>query len=67
MERDTRKMRGDRPFLFTNLRAGVGVPELTAWVKQKMSVPREARHKVVTADDLRGRPVSHMHSHTHSH
>ncbi len=30
MERDTRKMRGDRPFLFTNLRAGVGVPELKA-------------------------------------
>src|ERR1700728_3007509 len=59
MERDTRKMRGDRPFLFTNLRGGVGVPELRAWVEQKMSVPADARHKVVTAEDLRGRPVSH--------
>jgi urease accessory protein len=65
MERDTRKMRGDRPFLFTNLRAGVGVPELKAWVQAKMSLPEEARHKVVTAGDLRGRPASHSHSHTH--
>jgi urease accessory protein len=66
MERDTRKMRGDRPFLFTNLRAGVGVPELKAWVEQQMSVPAHARHKVVTAEDLRGRPV-HQHSHSHTH
>jgi hypothetical protein len=65
MERDARKMRGDRPFLFTNLRAGVGVPELKAWVEKKMSLPLEARHQVVTAEDLRARPVRHSHSHTH--
>jgi urease accessory protein len=65
MERDARKMRGDRPFLFTNLRAGEGVPELKAWVEEKMSLPLEARHPVVTAEDLRGRPVRHSHSHTH--
>jgi urease accessory protein len=65
MDRDARKMRGDRPFLFTNLRAGVGVPELTAWVQQKMSLPPEARHRVVTVKDLEGRPASHTHSHTH--
>jgi urease accessory protein len=65
MERDARKMRGDRPFLFTNLRAGLGVPELKAWVEEKMSVPSEARHQVVTAEDLRGRPARHSHSHSH--
>jgi len=65
MERDTRKMRGARPFLFTNLRGGVGVPELRAWVEEKISLPAEARHKVVTAEDLRGHPVHHSHSHTH--
>jgi len=65
MDRDARKMRGDRPFLFTNLRAGLGVPELTAWVHQKMSVPQEARHKVVTCKDLEGRPAHHAHSHAH--
>ena len=31
MDRDARKMRGDRPFLFTNLKAGIGVPELIDW------------------------------------
>ena len=67
MKRDTLKMRGERPFLFTNLRAGLGVPELKAWVEEKMSLPSEARHKVVTAEDLRGRPISHSHSHSHSH
>jgi urease accessory protein len=66
MDRDARKMRGDRPFLFTNLRAGVGVPELLAWVQQKLSMPEEARHKVVTVKDLEGRPA-HTHSHSHAH
>ncbi len=42
MDRDARKMRGDRPFLFTNLRAGVGVPELTAWVRKEMSRPPDS-------------------------
>src|SRR6202171_1803229 len=37
MERDARKMRGDRPFLFTNLRGVVGVPVLKAWVQQKLT------------------------------
>src|SRR5436190_10202221 len=32
MDRDARKKRGDRPFLFTNLKDGTGVPELTAWL-----------------------------------
>jgi urease accessory protein len=63
MERDARKMRGDRPLLFTNLRAGAGVPELKAWVEQNLRAPADARHAVVTAGDLRGRPVSHSHSH----
>ena len=65
MERDARKMRGDRPFLFTNLRAGVGAPELKAWVEEKLSLPAQERNKVVTAEDLRARPVPHSHSHAH--
>ena len=64
MDRDARKMRGERPFLFTNLRAGSGVPELTAWVREQMSLPLESRHRVVTTEDLAGRPA-HRHSHTH--
>jgi urease accessory protein len=32
MERDARKMRGERPFLFTNLRDGTGFLAVVAWV-----------------------------------
>jgi urease accessory protein len=34
MDRDARKMRGDRPFLFANIRAGIGVPEVAAYVEK---------------------------------
>ena len=63
MDRDARKMRGDRPFLFTNLKAGTGVPETLAWVREKMSVPPELRHKVASTAEAK-RPI-HSHSHTH--
>src|ERR1700688_1489691 len=36
MDRDSRMKRGDRPFLFTNLKDGAGVPQLTAWVRTKL-------------------------------
>jgi urease accessory protein len=35
MERDTRKMRGDRPFVFANVRAGQGVAEIAAFVERR--------------------------------
>src|SRR3974390_3350640 len=33
MERDARKMRGMRPFVFANIRNGVGVPEIARFVE----------------------------------
>ncbi|RJQ48830.1 MAG: urease accessory protein UreG [Gammaproteobacteria bacterium] len=37
MERDARKMRGDRPFLFTNLKTGAGLAEVESFIiKQGM-------------------------------
>jgi urease accessory protein len=34
MDRDARKMRGERPFLFANIRAGVGVAEIADYVQK---------------------------------
>jgi urease accessory protein len=34
MRRDAKKMRGDRPFVFTNLKTGEGVPEIVAWIER---------------------------------
>jgi urease accessory protein len=33
MDRDARKMRGERPFVFANIRAGTGVAEIAAFVE----------------------------------
>ena len=34
MERDARRMRGERPFVFTNIRAGQGVAEVARFIEQ---------------------------------
>ena len=35
MDRDARKMRGERPFVFTNIRAGHGVAEIAAFIERQ--------------------------------
>jgi urease accessory protein len=35
MERETKRMRGERPFVFTNMRAGKGVDEIARFIEQK--------------------------------
>ena len=35
MERDAKKMRGARPFVFTNLRIGQGVDEIVRFIEEK--------------------------------
>ena len=35
MDRDARRMRGERPFLFTNLKAGDGVTEIVAFIERE--------------------------------
>ena len=34
MERDSKKMRGDKPFMFTNIRDDQGVDEVVKWIKE---------------------------------
>jgi urease accessory protein len=36
MARDSKKMRGERPFLFTNLKSGAGVPDVIAWIRREL-------------------------------
>ncbi|GAX89863.1 urease accessory protein UreG [Effusibacillus lacus] len=35
MEKDSRRMRGEKPFLFTNLFENVGVPEIVRWISKE--------------------------------
>jgi urease accessory protein len=34
MDRDAKRMRGERPFIFANVKAGSGVPEIAAFIRQ---------------------------------
>lgn len=36
MDRDARTMRGEHPFLFTNLKTGQGVDEIVAWIRSAL-------------------------------
>ena len=39
MERDARRMRGDRPFVFTNLKTGDGVGTIVQWIRSELLLP----------------------------
>lgn len=36
MERDSRRMRGERPFVFTNIRDGEGVDDVVDWIRRSV-------------------------------
>jgi urease accessory protein len=36
MARDSKMMRGERPFVFTNLKTGAGVEEVVAWIRREL-------------------------------
>ena len=42
MDRDSRRMRGDRPFVFTNIRAGEGVADVAAFIERAGGLARAA-------------------------
>jgi urease accessory protein len=39
MDRDARRMRGERPFAFANIRAGSGVAEIAAFIERSGGLP----------------------------
>jgi urease accessory protein len=66
MERDSRRMRGERPFLFTNLRDEVGLDAVVEWLEHKLNMPNDTRR---TLNDAHAPLVSQSQEpgHGHSH
>jgi len=65
MDRDSKKMRGDRPFLFTNIRGNDGVDPVLEWLEAEMAKPRKT---VIDAHaPYVGTPHSHSHDDDHDH
>ncbi len=64
MDRDARRMRRDRPFLFTNLKHGTGLPEVTGWLNDQMTAPETSRRRLLETGDVpEGRHADHHHQH----
>lgn len=64
MDRDSRKMRGLRPFLFANLRDSVGLDEIVGWLEGQLKSPREDGRAVI---DAHAPYVGHAHTHGDDH
>jgi urease accessory protein len=60
MDRDARKMRGARPFVFTNLKTAAGLPEVVSWLDRCL-------HSAERRDLIDAHAPYHGHPHTHSH
>src|SRR6478752_2569738 len=59
MDRDARRQRGDRPFVFTNLKDGTGLPDVQAWLERNLATPASERRSIIDAH-------APYHAHAHS-
>ena len=57
MDRDARRMRGDLPFVFTNMKTGEGLNQVVDWLQGQRALGLTAS----------GVPHSHPHDHAHHH
>ncbi|GFN33539.1 urease accessory protein UreG [Paenibacillus xylaniclasticus] len=66
MADDSKRMRGDRPFVFTNLFSGEGVADIVHWLEHEIAhaYGRSHDHLHEHAHHAEG---SHSHEHQHSH
>lgn len=68
MDRDSRKMRGERPFVFTNLREDVGLDTVVDWLEEKLNQPAPLRRALMDAHaPYAGHSHQHSHDHQHGH
>lgn len=69
MDRDAKEQRGDRPFLFTNLKSGEGLDDVVTWIEDAVRQVRsgEQSKEGWDGDYVHEHSHSHAHSHTHSH
>jgi len=49
MERDARRKRETRPYVFSNLKTGEGLPAIVEWLEQRLSAPPERRRTLAHA------------------
>jgi urease accessory protein len=61
MDRDARRMRRERPFVFTNLKTGDGLPTVLQWLAAEREAPRR------TIIDAHAPHPRGTHSHQHHH
>jgi urease accessory protein len=59
MEQDTRRMRGSRPFVFTNLRSDDGLDTVVGWALEQIELPRRELFEAAT--------YRHPRKHSHAH
>ncbi len=64
MERDARRMRHDRPFVFTNLKTKSGAQAVTGWLENQLQTPATERRTII---DAHAEHQHHSHSHDHQH
>lgn len=62
MDRDARKSRGDKPFVFTNLKDGTGLPDVQAWLERHLAIPASERRGIIDAH-----APYRVHAHGHHH